>query len=82
MALSHRAIAGQSATGPATLIIAGLAVGMQSTYLPILGICYGLQLIGHLFQGKVHKSNKREYGFAELVVDKKCDSFKRAVFLH
>ncbi len=34
-----RRIAGQTVTGPATVIIAGLAVGMQSTYLPMLGIC-------------------------------------------
>ncbi len=38
--------------------------------LPILGICYGLQLIGHHFKGKVHRSHQREYGFAELRVDK------------
>jgi K(+)-stimulated pyrophosphate-energized sodium pump len=37
-----RRIAGQSATGPATVIIAGLAVGMQSTYLPMLGICVAI----------------------------------------
>lgn len=37
--------------------------------IPILGICYGLQLIAHKFGGKVHKSSKREYGFAEVKVD-------------
>ncbi|MDL2226607.1 sodium-translocating pyrophosphatase [Deltaproteobacteria bacterium OttesenSCG-928-M10] len=32
-------IARQSQTGPATVIISGLAVGMMSTILPVLGIC-------------------------------------------
>jgi len=37
--------------------------------VPILGICYGLQLIAHFFGGRVHKSHKREYGHAEVTVD-------------
>ncbi|MDR2945202.1 MAG: sodium-translocating pyrophosphatase [Candidatus Adiutrix sp.] len=32
-------IARQSQTGPATVIISGLAIGMMSTILPVLGIC-------------------------------------------
>jgi K(+)-stimulated pyrophosphate-energized sodium pump len=43
-------IAGQSSTGPATVIIAGLAVGMRSTYLPILGICVAT-FIGYTLAG-------------------------------
>ena len=39
--------------------------------IPVLGICYGLQVIAHLFGGKVHKSDKREYGFAEVMVTKR-----------
>lgn len=34
--------------------------------VPILGICYGLQLMVHLLGGKVSPSRRREYGFAEL----------------
>jgi len=36
--------------------------------LPILGICYGLQLIVDHFGGKVIKAEKHEYGRAELEV--------------
>jgi len=35
---------------------------------PILGICYGLQVIAHTFGGEIDRSAKREYGRAELTV--------------
>jgi len=34
--------------------------------LPLLGICYGAQFLAHHFEGKVAKSNSREYGRANL----------------
>jgi len=43
------------------------------TGLPILGICYGMQLLTHRFGGRVSRSNDREYGPADLVVDKPDD---------
>ncbi len=36
--------------------------------IPVLGICYGLQLMAHLLGGKVVKALKREYGQALLHV--------------
>lgn len=36
--------------------------------IPVLGICYGLQLMAHLLGGKVTPSPRREYGFASLAV--------------
>jgi GMP synthase (glutamine-hydrolysing) len=41
--------------------------------IPILGICYGMQLIAHFFGGNVSKAAKREYGQAELIVDDDAD---------
>ena len=35
-----------------------------SLNIPILGICYGMQLTSHLLGGKVSRSTKREYGRA------------------
>jgi GMP synthase (glutamine-hydrolysing) len=42
--------------------------GLFGLGIPILGICYGLQLTAHLLGGKVVPSNKREYGRARITV--------------
>ncbi|AUF83497.1 glutamine-hydrolyzing GMP synthase [Mesoplasma syrphidae] len=36
---------------------------------PVLGVCYGLQLITHLFGGTVEAATKQEFGKAQLVID-------------
>ncbi len=36
--------------------------------IPVLGICYGAQLMAHLSGGKVEKADKREYGMTMLDV--------------
>ncbi len=44
--------------------------------LPILGICYGLQLITHLSGGQVGKAEKKEYGLARLQLVRNHPLFK------
>lgn len=44
--------------------------------IPILGICYGLQLMAYLFGGEVDRAQRREFGKAELVIDDKNEIFK------
>ncbi len=36
--------------------------------IPVLGICYGMQLVAHLAGGRVEPSAEREYGRAEVTV--------------
>lgn len=43
---------------------------------PILGICYGHQVMVDKFGGKVKRANSREYGRAGLVIDDRTDLFK------
>ena len=47
---SVKKIADQSETGPATTIISGLAVGMESTAIPIILICVGI-FVAYSFAG-------------------------------
>lgn len=39
--------------------------------VPVLGICYGIQLMGFMLGGKVEKSKQREYGHGLLNINKK-----------
>jgi len=71
-------------SNPAAIVLSG---GPQSVYqkmaprisaeifewgTPVLGICYGLQLMAHLLGGRVIPTKKREYGLAQLrVLDRK-----------
>jgi GMP synthase (glutamine-hydrolysing) len=44
--------------------------------IPILGICYGFQLMGHFLGGKVAKSARREYGLGNLTITGNTPLFK------
>jgi len=43
--------------------------------IPVLGICYGMQLMAHCLGGKVARAQKREYGHADLIIDRRADIF-------
>jgi len=45
--------------------------------IPVLGVCYGMQLMAVLLGGKVVPSREREYGKADLWIDQPCYIFDR-----
>ena len=49
--------------------------GIYDLGIPILGICYGMQLTAHLYGGKIERAEKREYGKAEIIVKKNSGLF-------
>ena len=44
--------------------------------IPLLGICYGHQLIAHLAGGKVEKGESAEYGLSEVEIDNEDEILK------
>ncbi|RLB53049.1 MAG: GMP synthase (glutamine-hydrolyzing) [Deltaproteobacteria bacterium] len=57
--------------GPASVFGEGspsIDPGVFDLGVPVLGICYGMQLTCHLLGGKVEKADEREYGAAKIEV--------------
>ncbi len=53
-------------------------IGIFNLGIPILGICYGVQIFAHFLGGKVEKGTKREYGKGTLTLrDAKCPLFRK-----
>ncbi|RLJ71090.1 GMP synthase (glutamine-hydrolysing) [Hydrogenivirga caldilitoris] len=65
--------------GPASVYAKDAPLPPKDIYelgVPILGICYGLQVIAHQLGGKVEKSDHQEYGRARLKVVKRDKIFE------
>tara|TARA_B100001093_G_scaffold23694_4_gene20991 strand:- start:624 stop:2162 length:1539 start_codon:yes stop_codon:yes gene_type:complete len=65
--------------GPASVLTKGSPKPNRALFklgVPVLGICYGLQLMGKLLDGEVQKSQLREYGRSNLRVVRKGLLFK------
>ena len=60
--------------GPASVYAKGAPTLDKKIFdanIPILGLCYGMQLITHLHGGEVERADKQEFGKASLELDKK-----------
>lgn len=59
--------------GPASVYLDGAPTISKEIYdlgIPVLGICYGMQLTTQLLGGTVERADKQEFGKAELIIDK------------
>ena len=64
--------------GPNSVYVEGAATCSRELFslgIPILGLCYGAQLMSHVLGGCVEKAENREYGKTETVFDTSCSLF-------
>lgn len=64
--------------GPSSVYAEGAPIpsfDVFSLNIPVLGICYGLQLLAHQLGGQVDKAARREFGRAMLTIDDRSDLF-------
>lgn len=64
--------------GPASVYASGAPMASPALFelnVPILGICYGMQLMTHQLGGQVARATAREYGGAELMIDESSPLF-------
>jgi GMP synthase (glutamine-hydrolysing) len=86
--ISHRSSAGSlKAKNPSGIILSGgpdsvyqkeapnLDIEIFSLGVPVLGICYGMQLMAHLLHGAVQRGEQREYGRTPINIDSKDKLF-------
>jgi GMP synthase (glutamine-hydrolysing) len=62
--------------GPASVYEEGAPLVDERIYdlgIPILGICYGMQMMTHQLKGKVERAPQREYGKAMVTFRDACD---------
>lgn len=66
--------------GPASVLAPGAPSAspeLLSLGVPVLGICYGMQLVCHLLDGEVEPATRREYGAARVEVVAPGQAFSR-----
>ena len=64
--------------GPATVNADGAPMISKEIFelgIPVLGICYGAQLMAHLLGGRVGKADQKEYGSTDITFDTKSALF-------
>ena len=65
--------------GPSSIYDEGAPIPDRAVFslgVPVLGICYGLQVIGMLLDGEVNRAAKREFGHASFIVDNEQGLFQ------